>query len=174
MIRRAVPADFAGIARVHVQAWRESYPELLPWAAIEARSVEARVKQWRSTLAETDRLTFVYVTEQDGAICGFGSAGTIRWTGLSTGSEVSALYLLDAVKRRGIGRMLFARLLGELAARGFTSTGLWVLTQNEPARRFYQAMGGRAGATRIEHHGEYVLDEIAYVWEDLGAFAARA
>ena len=30
MIRRAVPADFAGIARVHVQAWRESYPELLP------------------------------------------------------------------------------------------------------------------------------------------------
>ena len=116
MIRRAVPADFAGIARVHVQAWRESYPELLPWAAIEVRSIEARVSQWRSTLAETDRLTFVYVAGQDGAISGFGSAGTIRWTGLSTGSEVSALYLLDAVKRRGIGRMLFARLLRELAA----------------------------------------------------------
>ena len=79
------------------------------------------MSQWRGTLAETDRLTFVYVAEQDGAICGFGSAGTIRWTGLLTGSEVSALYLLDAVKRRGIGRMLLIRLLGELAARGFTS-----------------------------------------------------
>ena len=171
MIRRAVPADFAGIARVHVQAWRESYPELLPWAAIDARSIETRVNQWRSTLAETDRLTFVYLTGLDGAICGFGSAGDIRWTGLSTASEVSALYLLDAVKRRGIGRMLFRRLLAELAARGFASTGLWVLTQNEPARRFYEAMGGRAGETRIENHGEYVLDEVAYVWDDLGAFA---
>ena len=138
------------------------------------RSRSARLRlasnQWRSTLADTDRLTFVYVAGQDGAISGFGSAGAIRWTGFSTGSEVSALYLLNAVKRRGIGRMLFARLLGELAARGFTSTGLWVLTQNEPARRFYEAMGGRAGATRIESHGEYVLDEIAYVWDDLGAF----
>lgn len=170
MIRRAGPADLAGIARVHVLAWRESYPELLPWAAIEARSIATRVDQWRSTLAETDRLTFVYAG-QDGAICGFGSAGDIRWTGLSTESEVSALYLLEAVKRRGIGRMLFRRLLGELAARGFTSTGLWVLTQNEPARRFYEAMGGRAGETRIAQHGEYVLDEIAYVWDDLGAFA---
>jgi ribosomal protein S18 acetylase RimI-like enzyme len=171
MIRRAGPADLAGIARVHVQAWCESYPELLPQAAIDARSIETRIGQWRGTLAEPNGPTFVFVAERDGAICGFGSAGNIRWTGLSTGSEVSALYLLDAVKRRGIGRMLFVRLLGELAARGFTSTGLWVLTQNEPARRFYEAMGGRAGATRVQHHGEYPLDEIAYVWDDLGAFA---
>jgi len=171
MIRRATPADVDGIARVHVQAWHESYSDLMPQAAIDARSVETRVNQWRGTLAATDRLTFVYVAEQDRAICGFGSAGTIRWTGLSTGSEVSALYLLDVVKRRGIGRMLFVRLLGELAARGFTSTGLWVLTRNTPARRFYEALGGRTGDTRVEHRGEYVLDEIAYIWDDLAGFA---
>jgi ribosomal protein S18 acetylase RimI-like enzyme len=171
MIRRATPADVDGIAQVHVQAWRESYPGLMPQAAIEARSVETRMSQWRNTLAESDRLTFVYVAEEDRAICGFGSAGTIRWTGLSTGSEVSALYLLDAVKRRGIGRMLFVRLLGELAVRGFTSTGLWVLTRNTPARRFYEALGGRSGGTRVERRGEYVLDEIAYIWDDLAGFA---
>ena len=32
-------------------------------------------------------------------------------------------------------------------------------------------MGGRTGETRIDHRGEFVLDEIAYVWDDLGAFA---
>jgi L-amino acid N-acyltransferase YncA len=171
MIRRATPADVDSIARVHAQAWRESYSALMPQGAIDARSVETRANQWRGTLAGPDGPTFVYVAEQDGAICGFGSAGKIRWTGLSTGSEVSALYLLDAVKPRGIGRAIFGRLLGELAARGFTSTGLWVLTQNAPARRFYEALGGRSGETRVERRGEYVLDEIAYIWDDLGAFA---
>ena len=32
-------------------------------------------------------------------------------------------------------------------------------------------MGGRSGETRIERRGELVLDEIAYLWDDLGAFA---
>src|SRR5215218_4082829 len=78
----------------------------------------------------------------DGAVCGFASGGGILWSELSTGSEVSALYLLDIAKRRGVGRALFQAELTALAGRGFTSTGLWVLTGNAPARRFYEAMGG--------------------------------
>jgi hypothetical protein len=62
-------------------------------------------------------------------------------------------------------------LLADLAGRGFKSTGLWVLTANEPARRFYEAMGGRTGDIRVERRDGYVLDEIAYIWDDLGAFA---
>ena len=41
MIRRATPADVDGIARVHVQAWRESYSELMPQAAIEVGQAKA-------------------------------------------------------------------------------------------------------------------------------------
>jgi hypothetical protein len=46
----------------------------------------------------------VYVAVQDGAVCGFGSPARTRWTGLATDSEIRALYLLDAIKRRGVGR----------------------------------------------------------------------
>ena len=53
-----------------------------------------------------------------------------------------------------------------LAARGFASLGLWVLSDNVPARRFYETMGGRAGETRIDRRGELVLDDIAYLWDD--------
>lgn len=171
IIRRATLPDVDGIARVHVQAWRESYGALVSEAALDARPVKQRAEQWRNTLGEPGSPTVVFVAEQDGTVRGFGPAGKVRWTGLSTDSEVSALYLLDAVKRRGVGREMFRRLLGELAARGFTSTGLWVLTANEPARRFYEAMGGRTGDMRIEHREGYVLDEIAYIWDDLVAFA---
>ena len=84
-----------------MQAWRESYRELIPQATLDALSVEKRAAQWRHTLGNPDRTTFV--AEDGSAVCGFVSGGGILWSGLSTGSEVSALYLLDAVKRRGVG-----------------------------------------------------------------------
>jgi ribosomal protein S18 acetylase RimI-like enzyme len=168
-IRQARLADVDAIARVHVQAWRETYRDLMPQAALDGLSVDRRAAQWRGTLGAADSPTFVHVAVRDGVVCGFGSAGRVRWTGLSTEGEISALYLLDAIKRQGIGRRLFRRLIRGLAAQGFRSAGLWVLTENPPARRFYEAMGGRTGATRIERRGELVLDEIAYLWDDLAA-----
>jgi ribosomal protein S18 acetylase RimI-like enzyme len=169
IIRRATPADVEAIALVHVRAWCESYPDLLPQAEIEARSVETRVTQWQNILVKLDRPTFV--TDEDGAIRGFVSGGNVLWSGVSTDGEISAIYLLDAIKRRGTGRALFNTMLAELAARGFKSAGLRVLTDNAPARRFYEAMGGRAGDTRLDRRGEFVFDEIAYIWDDLTAFA---
>jgi ribosomal protein S18 acetylase RimI-like enzyme len=167
IVRSATLSDVDGIACVHVQASRESYRELIPQATLDAFPIEKRAAQWRDTLGDPDRTTFV--AEDNGTVCGFVSGGGILWSGLSTGSEVSVLYLLDAVKRRGVGRALFRAELTALAGRGFTSTGLWVLTGNAPARRFYKAMGGRTGETRIERRDEAVLDEIAYVWDDLAA-----
>ena len=169
IIRRATPADAEAIARVHVQAWQESYQGLLPQTAIDERPVEVRAKQWHHTLANLDRPTFV--ADENGAVRGFVSGGSILWSGLTTASEVSALYLLDAVKRRGAGRALFKAMLRELAARDFKSAGLWVLTSNAPARRFYEAMGGRVGGTRLDRRGEFVFDDTAYIWDDLAAFA---
>lgn len=168
IVRPATLSDVDGIARAHVQAWRESYRELIPQATLDALSVEKRTAQWRHTLGNPDRTTFV--AEVDGAVCGFASGGGILWSGLSTGSEVSALYLLDTAKRRGVGRALFQAELTALAGRGFTSTGLWVLTGNAPARRFYETMGGRPAETRIDTMGDLTLDETAYVWNDLTAF----
>jgi ribosomal protein S18 acetylase RimI-like enzyme len=170
ILRRATPCDVDGIACVHVQAWRESYRELIPQAALDALLVERRAAQWRYTLGNPDRTSFV--AEIDGAVCGFVSGGAILWSGLSTDSEVSALYLLAAAKRRGIGRRLFQAELAALADRGFTSTGLWVLTGNTPARRFYETVGGRPAETRIDTIGGLALDKIAYVWDDLTASLA--
>ena len=39
-IRAAIPADAQAIARVHVEAWRESYRALMPVHVIEALSVD--------------------------------------------------------------------------------------------------------------------------------------
>jgi ribosomal protein S18 acetylase RimI-like enzyme len=168
-IRRAGPADVEALARVHVEAWRESYPGLLPQQEIEARSIETRAAQWHNTLVKLDRPTFV--ADANGAVSGFVSGGDVLWSGLSTGGEISALYLLEAIKRRGVGRALLNAMLAELAARGIRSAGLRVLTDNTPARRFYEAMGGRLGDARQDRRGDFVFDEVAYIWDDLTPFA---
>ena len=172
-IRKATLADVDGIACVHVQAWRESYRDLMPQAVLDGLSVERRAAQWRGTLGDPNSPASVYVAVQDGAVCGFGSGGKVRWTGLATEAEISALYLLDAIKRRGVGRRLFRALIRRLGAQGFKSVGLWVLTEHAPARSFYEAMGGRPGERRIERRSELVLDEIAYLWDDLSGPARR-
>jgi ribosomal protein S18 acetylase RimI-like enzyme len=177
-IRAATLADAAAIAQVHVRAWHETYRGLVPEEMLAALSVELNTHMWTDILARGAEATTVIVAEHADehagehlvAIVGFGSAGPARDEKLGTEGEVSAIYLLDAVKRRGIGRALFAGLLRALAARGHRSAGLWVLVSNDAARRFYETVGGRPGATRVIEHTGAVLHEVAYVWGDLAAF----
>jgi ribosomal protein S18 acetylase RimI-like enzyme len=143
VIRRAAHADADGIARVHVQAWRETYAGLLPQELLDALSVEDRAALWRSLL-EPGGPT-VLVAESEGEIVGFGSAGAAREPALATSGEVTAIYLLDRAKRMGAGRILMRRLLDALAADGHDAAGLWVLASNRPAIAFYEAMGGTRG-----------------------------
>ena len=164
-IRPATRADVEGIARVHVQAWRESYERLVPPEAFEHYSVGLRLTQWRATLSDPDRSTLVY--ESGGAVAGFISGGPVKWTGLSTSSEVASLYLLDAVKRRGVGRALFAQFMTVLSGRGFTSCGLWTLSNNVSARCFYEVMGGQAGESRVDRRHNIDYEDISYLWDDV-------
>jgi GNAT superfamily N-acetyltransferase len=174
-IRAAKRGDAQAIARVHVQAWRESYRGLVPDRLIEALSVERNAQMWADIL-ERGESCIVLVVEHLGSegyqaeVVGFGSATTARRRELGTSGEVTAIYLLDKVKHRGIGRMLLTGLFGVLAGRGHRSAGLWVLGHNHPTRRFYEALGGRPGPQRIVTDAPAEMHEIAYIWDDLRAF----
>jgi ribosomal protein S18 acetylase RimI-like enzyme len=168
-----MPADAGAIARVHVQAWFESYRGLVPDDVIAALSVERNAQMWATILDDDAAASIVRVVEDDDSIVGFGSACAARSPALGASGEVTSIYLLNVIKRQGIGRRLFTGLLTSLAARGHTSVGLWVLVNNQGTRRFYEALGGRPGATRDLNNGPAVLHEIAYVWDDLSGFKPR-
>ena len=55
----------------------------------------------------------------------------------------------------------------ELLARGYGSGMLWVLEGNDPARRFYQALGGRVIARREQRRDGFSAIGLAYAWDDL-------
>ena len=87
-------------------------------------------------------------------------------TNLSYDGEVYTLYVLPDHQGAGHGRGLLGALFSALSAAGCRSALVWVLAEN-PARFFYEAMGGTLIATREEPFHGVVLSECSYGWPDL-------
>lgn len=177
-IRPATVDDTEAIAEIHVQAWRETYAGLLPKALLDGLSVERRAGWWRGLLdgtASSKNAVFVAVDGKDHAI-GFGSYGQQRDAELHAAGfdgEFETIYLLDAAKRQGIGWRLMTTMAAAMLTEAYHGGALWVLRENDPSRRFYEALGGVIVGEREEHRRDnLVFEEVAYGWPDLSSLQA--
>lgn len=176
LIRPATPADAAGIAHVHVETWRSTYPGMLPDRYLVGLSIATHERRWRGLLAPAapprGRRTFV-VQGPGARIQGFASCGPQR-TGLpGFGGEFYAVYLLDQVQGQGLGRRLLAAMAQHLLAGGMQSALVWVLREN-PSRYFYERLGGDLLAEQPISFAGARLMEVAYGWTDLVPLARLA
>ena len=144
VIRAALPPDAADIARVHVEAWRAAYVRIVPQAVLDRLSIDRRQQFWTHRLADPgESRTFVAV--RDGRIAGFAGTGRPADPGHPRDTaELETIYLQSEFWRLGVGRLLMRRSTDDLAERGFSSAILWVLTENDRGRRFYEAVGWQA------------------------------
>ena len=163
-IRQATPADADALGRMHVAAWREAYVGLAPDDVLAALDPRARGAMWRDALANG---TTVHLAERSGGIVGFAACGPPRDASSPPSGEIYAVYVLRAAQRQGLGRTLMSAMARELLARGYGSGVLWVLEGNDPARRFYQALGGRVIARREQRRDGFSAIGLAYAWDDL-------
>ena len=130
-IRDATAADIPELARVHVRADWETYLSLFG-AQAYALDVADCERRWRQALEDGGILL---IATSNTAIVGFGHAD---------GDRISALYLLPAYQRQGIGAALLARLLRALHARGVSEARFDVVALNAKAIAFYTAQGAHA------------------------------
>ncbi|MGF1639413.1 MAG: GNAT family N-acetyltransferase [Rhodospirillales bacterium] len=171
-IRDARGADARAIARVHVDAWRNAYAGLLPDRMLARMSGRVHAARWEATLRQRGRDERVLVAELDRAgVVGYGNCGPSRVRSLPHAGEVYELYVAPEYQERGIGRRLLQRLFDRLVEAGADSAVVWVLAAN-PARFFYETMGGRRVAERDEALWNVVLPQAAYGWDDLKAIRA--
>jgi len=167
--REAGEPDAPGIARVHVASWRTTYGGIIPDETLANLSEERRAEGWRESIRR--EANYVFVAEDDEEIIGFVAGGpereeTVRRSdGLLFDAELYAIYLLAEYRGRGIGARLFHMLAEALFMAGFRRMLLWVLTENESARRFYEAIGGAAEPPRMVRIVGVDLEETGYGWE---------
>ncbi len=177
-VRPAIVDDAQAIAEIHVQAWRETYAGLLPKTLLDGLSVERRAAWWRGLLDGTSnpggRAVFVAVDTHGDAV-GFSSFGRQREAELEAAGfdgEFETIYLLDSAKRQGIGRRLMITMAAAMLTDGYCGGALWVLRENAPARRFYEAIGAAIVGEREERRSDdLVMREIAYGWPDLSSLS---
>ena len=168
-IRRAVPADASGIARVHVAAWDRAFRGIVPDDVIAARTLEVRIRQWTSVLQKPDRVTLVAYGDDD-LIYGFASAVPIPEPNFQ--SYLETLYVAPDVWERGVGRELLSAIATELLARGIGNMALRTLRVGTP-RGFYEHLGARLVPEGIARDAGH-FDDVVYGFDDLALLAKRS
>ncbi len=75
---------------------------------------------------------------------------------------------MESSQRLGIGKELFSAVVEGLVELGFQSMLIWVLEHN-PARSFYEALGGKQLRKQTIEIGGAMLQEFAYGWVNIPA-----
>jgi len=165
-IRAARPADAPAIGRVYVETWRTTYAGMVPDTVLLEMSEEIQGARWAG-LIEREREMVKVAEDARAGVVGMASGGRAR-RGSGFAAEVFTLYVQPDFQGAGIGRGILANMFRSFHAGGLNSAVIWVLAPN-PARFFYEAVGGERVGEREERLWGADLPEIAYGWHDLGA-----
>jgi GNAT superfamily N-acetyltransferase len=159
-VRDATTQDARAIAVVHVRTWQEAYRGLVPDEFLDSLDIERRIAAYAEHGTIGDAGSPLYVAEADDNIVGFSKIGpSPDEDGVG---EVGAIYVRAAHWDTGAGRELMRTSLDWLGPR-FRESTLWVLAENDRARRFYEKGGWRFdGTTKDDDRGSFVLREVRY------------
>ena len=142
-----------------MRSWQAGYKDLLPDAYLASLTPEERAGRY--TFGDQDPLqpqTLVALWEE--RICGFA---TTMPAPVPDQGELAGLYVDPDHWGRGIGTRLLTEARSYLALRGFSRAGLWVLSGNTRAQRFYARDGWRPdGVTRGQRIWGIDVQEVSY------------
>lgn len=155
---------FAAMSLIHALGWRDTYVGYVPDDYMAREITDDRwVKFFREDY-ETGRChgLLLYSGDTPVAAINYGPARTENYNaGTSEGSafpneayqgwgEIISFYTHPDHRGKGYGGLLFEEALRRLKADGFPSAFVFVLRENEGARRFYAAHGFQWDGTHAD------------------------
>ena len=149
-IRPAGPDDAAAIAAAHCLAWRETYRGMLPDAMVDGLGPHAPDQ--------------VFIAEDSaGTALGFASGKPSDEAADPDAGLLDTLYLVKAGQGLGLGRRLLYTVADMLDTAGY-SRMLVVVHAENPAARFYAAMGAARLLERERMFRGHLCPEILWSW----------
>jgi ribosomal protein S18 acetylase RimI-like enzyme len=171
LIRLAREADAPAMGRVMVDAYLAAHRDQMPAEAWTKRAQEwtheVSAQGWASTLraiAAGGQECIYVAVEAAGEIVGLAMGGPSQAEDRPQTGEVSALYVRASHQRCGLGRRLLQAVAADLAQHGMIALQIGCLAANAPARRFYEAIGGRLIGERLFDEDGILLPEVVYEW----------
>ena len=140
----------------------------MPDDFLDRQNVEERETGWAKTIKEAPGNLLVAV-RPDSGILGFVCHGRVTGTPRVAGyqAQIFGLHVCPEGKRQGVGLQLMRAAFVRLSSLPCRNAYVLTLEGNEPARRFYEKLGGREVARGLVSFGGRDLVEVAYGWERL-------
>lgn len=143
-IRRVQMGDEAALAFVQTESWKAAFGNLLNKETLEkCTDIQRATAMYKKLLDERKGNGYILTLD--------GKAHCIAWWDhardreMEDAAELICIHSLPANWRKGYGSMMMKRVLSDITAAGYSKVVLWVFTENERARRFYEANGFCAG-----------------------------
>jgi len=158
---------------VHIESWKTTYRGLVPDHVLDGLNYDRNTLRWREMLSNIGEMKCFLVAESnDGQIIGFATGGPNRELDTGYNGELYAIYILREFHKRGVGKKLALRIADWLLRHRYTSMLVWVLEKN-PAKYFYESLGGIYVSKKKIDIGGAMIDEISYGWPNLSNFVSE-
>ena len=167
-IREMTLADCDRVAEIRIRGWQSAYQGLIPQSYLDGLSVAEDAERRRTYLAQGDGSVVNLVAEDTGGeISGWACHGPYRdGESVTPDAELYAIYVHPDQVGRGVGQALLAESVARCSAAGHSRLLLWVLKENDRARRFYGRAGFRTdGAEEPFEVDGAAVPEVRYVKE---------
>jgi ribosomal protein S18 acetylase RimI-like enzyme/8-oxo-dGTP pyrophosphatase MutT (NUDIX family) len=180
IIRPAREADAPAMGLLMVTTYLAAHRDQMPaevWAKRQAEwTPEVSAQGWARTLrelaADGEASACIFVAEEGGELLGLVMGGPAGAELLPQTGAVYSLYVREEHQQRGVGRRLLQAVAVQLVARGMTALQIGCLAANAPARRFYEALGGRLVGERLFDEDGVLLPEVIYGWTDIASVSS--
>ncbi|WP_433301023.1 N-acetyltransferase family protein [Actinoplanes sp. CA-030573] len=160
LLRTGADSDLLAVGALHFRSRADAYAHILSAETLASLSAAALAEWWTERWKwerDTHRLT---VAEQFDRVVGFTYVGPSETEGAV---ELYAIHVDPVLVGTGVGRLLMENAWTQLTGLGGDRAVLWVLAENERARRFYEKAGWQAdGATRVEAIGGEPVPQVRY------------
>ncbi|MFD9033442.1 GNAT family N-acetyltransferase [Streptomyces sp. NPDC059567] len=164
-VREMDAADIEAVSTIRVRGWQAAYAGVVPQTYLDAMTVEGDARQRRQWFSQPGRESRDLVALGDRGPVGWICFGPCRSEAPDLGrvGEVYALYVSPDLIGQGIGRILLDEAHAQMKGQGFEASALWVLRDNQRARRFYERAGYQAdGAAQDDVYDGITLTELRY------------
>lgn len=151
MIRKAAATDLSRIAEIIVFGKRVAYRSIFHNDLVSFQEIQVNhlIEAYRSNPLLLEQM-LVY---DDGII-----KGVINRKASADSIELCEFYVEPFFKGMGIGRKLIQYVIDEAKAAKIKRIFLWVIEENVPARRFYEANGFRQNGQTCLIEGTSKID----------------
>ena len=151
-------------ARVNALAWKQSYKGIVNDDFLELINTEEEIQKSILNLKEglndnSRRFLLKYNNEYVGVM----RVRKTKYDKYTKCGELGALYLLDIVKGKGFGKILFNKAINELKDMKYDKMIIGCLSEN-PSNDFYKHMGGKLVDTNplTLPNGQELMENLYY------------